>query len=654
MKLRQVFGLVLIIVAVVLVAAVLSGFQLYSGAVEDKNQESLQTTADSTATQLDALLAERTRIVELQATNQDVRNIEDISQQALERFVATTQYQGLSVVDADGTMVAIESTGISDDTRQELIGSDFSEREYVQRALSGETFISEPFEGETGNLIVVVSTPIERNGEIQGTLNAALHLDSGEFFQSITPEADTQMAIEVTAGTATLFTAGSWEQDDLLTATASLSSTEWEVRVAQSEARMSDQAQSVPLLQITAIAIVLVTLGIFALWFRRSSLRQIDSLLEGFDQLADREYGTQITLSGPQEWREIGNRFNEVSTELARHERELTQYRRAIEEATDLICVIDTEKRYLLTNPQYRQYHGIESDDQSLTVEDVLDPAEFATTEPFMERAFGGKEVGYKTTRTHPSRGERTLDMRYYPLEVSGEVTGAVCVLRDITEREERAQQIRVVDRVLRHNLRNDLTVIGLEAERIGSGSSGTIKQAAEKILEKSDGLLTTSDKSRKITEVLSDEPDLKTIDVSELLRQTIDSVGDSHPDATISLDTTGTQSARVTTYFQNALTELIENAIVHNDSESPIVTISVESDEETVVVKISDPGPGIPEMDRDVLETGRKTEDLYHGSGLGLWMVYWVVQRSGGSISVHTTDDRGTVVSVRVPLVDE
>lgn len=59
------------------------------------------------------------------------------------------------------------------------------------------------------------------------------------------------------------------------------------------------------------------------MWFKRSNLNQIDELLAGFDRLADRAYDTQISVSGAQEWERIGARFDEMSRELARHDREL-------------------------------------------------------------------------------------------------------------------------------------------------------------------------------------------------------------------------------------------------------------------------------------------------------------------------------------------
>jgi len=42
----------------------------------------------------------------------------------------------------------------------------------------------------------------------------------------------------------------------------------------------------------------------------------------------------------------------------------------------------------------------------------------------------------------------------------------------------------------------------------------------------------------------------------------------------------------------------------------------------------------------------------LSHGSGLGLWLVYWVVKRSNGEITVSDHEQRGTTITVSLPVV--
>gem|GEM_PF-592316 len=773
MKLRNLFAVVFVVVAVVLLAAVASGFQLYGSAVSDQEMESLQASADSTATQLNGLLTERTKQVELLAADPAIELTGDNQREPLQRFIQTTEFQGVSIIDQDGQMVQIESTDLSESDRAALLCEDFSDREYFQYAVSGQPYVSDRVEAETGNRIATISVPLEADGEIQGTVNAALHLDEGTFFESIRPADGTDTALRVTTGEQTLYDVGSWEQDAMIEASASEPKTNWTVTVARPEAAVDDGAQTATLLQMLAVGVVLGTLVGFGLWFYRSNVRQTERVLDGFDRLAAREYGTTIDVGGTDEWTQIGDRFNTVSEELARHERELrqykevierltdpimlqnsdgefqlvneslatfagysqselrgeteaaflddetaqllaeqretvmetetaremeiepsfgrtehtatfsvrqypyldgdrmagvitiwrditglkereqelTQYKRAIQEATDLICAIDTDGQYLFANPQYCQYHGVEeSEIRDRTITELVPADEREQIQSYIDRTFDGAIVKFQSNRIHPVRGERTLDVRYYPLEEAGTITGLVAVGRDVTEREERAQQLRVVDRVLRHNLRNDLTVIGLQAERIKAGSEGAIRTSAEEILQRSNDLLVTSDKSRNVTEVLSEEPSVRAVEIASLVRDAAATVSESH-EMEIRVSAPETVHANTTIYFSRALTELLENAVVHNDSDEPTVDIKLQETAEFVSLRVIDDGPGISRMDVDVLESGRRTEDLYHGSGLGLWMVYWIVTRSGGSVTVQNRTERGTIIEIRLPL---
>lgn len=774
MRLRRAFTIVIVLVAIVLGAAVISGFQMYEGAVSEQEQQSLENTAEATATQLDGLLAERTRTIQLQATDPAIRNESRQRRATLRRLIQQTPYQGISVITADGEMVAIESKGLTESRRTDLLGQDFSNRTYFQRAMAGQTYVSEPVEAETGNLIVTVSAPITGDGEVVGTLNGALHLRDGTFFESLSALEDSDSELRITAGDRQLYASDSFaERGGQTTAEATVESTGWGVTAARVGSG-SDQAQLVTGLQFGAGALVLACLVAFGMWFKRSNLNQIEELLGGFDRLAEHSYGTQISVGGAQEWDEIGARFNEVSQELAQHERELKryreivervddpitvqdidgrhrlvnraltelsghsreeildaehslylddetaerieekrqavleterpleydiavefertgaeatfsthlypyydecgdlagtlsvyrdvtdlkeretelkQYKRAVDGATDLICAIDSDRRYLFANPQYCAYHGLDQETlRGMRTADVFEGDSKKEIRQNAERALGGKTVKYTMTRTHPTGGKRILDVRYYPLG-EDEDTGFVAVLRDVTEREERTRQLRVVDRVLRHNLRNDLTVINLEAERISAAASGTVAEAAATIQNHADGLLTTSNKSRTITETLSEEPDRRRVDVVEMLRTVRDEVDETSAEITVDAPSAVTVSSAAD--LREAVDELVTNAIVHNDRATPSIDLSVEETDEHICIRIADDGPGIPEMDRDVLESGRTIEDLYHGSGLGLWLVHWIVRRSGGSVTVRDRQPRGTVVEIELPKDD-
>jgi len=338
-------------------------------------------------------------------------------------------------------------------------------------------------------------------------------------------------------------------------------------------------------------------------------------------------------------------------TEIKERQQELRQYERAIVGATDLIAAIGSDGRFLFANPQYREYHDIDAPDPSgLALADIFDEAALPRVRSNVERALSGETVTYRTSRSHPTQGERVLDVRYYPIEEDDEVTGLVAVLRDVTDSEDRAHQLEVVDRVLRHNLRNSLTVVQMQAETIREEGTGSVAEAADAILDHVDALLTTSEKSRDITRALTEEVTPAPVDVGRIVRATAESVTKVHPHAEVTVDGPDSVAAFAADSVARAIEELLTNAIIHSDDEHPSVRVGIEPGAEAVRVSVADDGPGLPEVERDVLEDGTEIDALYHGSGLGLWLVHWIVRRSGGSASVETGETEGTTVTISLP----
>jgi len=282
--------------------------------------------------------------------------------------------------------------------------------------------------------------------------------------------------------------------------------------------------------------------------------------------------------------------------------------------------------------------------------------------------------VSYRTTRHHPTKGERTLDAQYYPLggdepeaphadaidvgdtavDRSDDQGGVVAVLRDVTDRENRSRQLRAVDRVLQHNIRNDLTLIRGHADTIRSEGSAEMARSADVIREHADDLLTTSEKSRAVTEIPSDPPRQRPIDVADVVDTVVRSAVGSHPGARIERRVPPTATAFATSDIDRAIEELVRNAIEHSDRATPDVTLAVDARGDRVLVRVSDDGPGISKMDRDVVETGATREALYHGSGLRLWVVYWIARRSGGSVTAEDAEPRGTRATMSLPAYYE
>ena len=348
----------------------------------------------------------------------------------------------------------------------------------------------------------------------------------------------------------------------------------------------------------------------------------------------------------------------DVTDERALEDR-LKRHRDIVQRLDDPIMLQDRSGAFVLFNEALVEFAGISQSalvgaDESAFMDDetaarieqhkraVLrteSPAHYAISPAFEH---SGKEAFFSTSR-YP----------YY--DEDDELAGTLAICRDITDLEERTRQLRVMDNVLRHNIRNDMNVIRGTAADLRERTTGEPAAAAATVVSHADNLLSTSEKSRAITAVLSEEATRRPIDVAETARRVAADLDDEHPAATVVVDAPDEALALATDEIQTAVTELAANAITHHDRESPHVEIRVADRpaEDAVTVAVTDDGPGMPDLDREVLVSGRAIESLSHGSGLGLWLVYWIVHRSAGSIAVTGCDPRGTSVTISMPRAD-
>lgn len=211
----------------------------------------------------------------------------------------------------------------------------------------------------------------------------------------------------------------------------------------------------------------------------------------------------------------------------------------------------------------------------------------------------------------------------------------------------ERNEMVNVLCRVLRHNLRNDVNVIQGHADLVRDYSPTDADDSIEIILDTIDDLTHLSDKAQQLSDLVSEPFDGQEIDIASLLRQLAREIEDAYPDASITVTSSTDTKIRAAPQLETAFRELLENAVKHSDPQ-PSVSVSIGTTQQAAQVRVMDDGPGLPAQEQDVLQNGDETP-LNHGSGLGLWLVYWIITRHDGSIEAAVSDT-GTTVTVTLP----
>jgi len=222
------------------------------------------------------------------------------------------------------------------------------------------------------------------------------------------------------------------------------------------------------------------------------------------------------------------------------------------------------------------------------------------------------------------------------------EVVETTETLREERERLDLLKQI--LTRVLRHNIRNDVNVIkgNLDLALARSeGDTGPIERA----IDHTEGIVELSEKARELQKII-DSPTTRTrLDLERVVEGAAVRMARQFPDATFEVDV---DSAHVLAHetLDLAIENLVENACEHADG-SPTISITTADEGERIRLDIADGGPGMSQEEIAVLESKDESE-LWHGSGVGLWIVRLVVDRCEGTVDFETGPD-GTSVSIRL-----
>ncbi|MEZ3144074.1 ATP-binding protein [Halobaculum sp. MBLA0143] len=218
---------------------------------------------------------------------------------------------------------------------------------------------------------------------------------------------------------------------------------------------------------------------------------------------------------------------------------------------------------------------------------------------------------------------------------------------------ENQKAMISVLNRFLRHNLRNRLNVVIGHLELLEAGVAPDERsRRRQQIRDTLRGLLTKADKARYVESLATDDTARERIDAGELLQTEVDHLESTFEDATVHRSVDEDLFVRGHDTLAVVFENLLENAVVHNDRETPTVEVRATADGDAVRVRIADDGPGIPDAEVETLSAGYETA-VSHASGIGLWVTNWVVSELDGQLRFDDRDPRGTVAVVRLPRVD-
>ncbi len=257
-------------------------------------------------------------------------------------------------------------------------------------------------------------------------------------------------------------------------------------------------------------------------------------------------------------------------------------------------------------------------------------------------------------------QGERTLSVIASPVLESGQVTGAVVLTLDVTEREQREKLRREFSANVSHELKTPLTSISGFAELMSQGLV-----PPDKVREFS---LDIQKECTRLTNLVEDIIDLSRLeegggdmtwedtDLYTLCDDVLQSLEPVAKRQTVTLRLAG-ESLRVRGVYQvlrEMIYNLCDNAIKYNRSGGS-VTVTVARSAGRASVTVADTGIGIPYEDQSrVFERFYRVDKSHSraigGTGLGLSIVKHAAVLHGAEIKLQSQPEDGTVITVLFP----
>ncbi|QLH80552.1 histidine kinase N-terminal 7TM domain-containing protein [Halosimplex pelagicum] len=328
--------------------------------------------------------------------------------------------------------------------------------------------------------------------------------------------------------------------------------------------------------------------------------------------------------------------------------------RAAIDDLGAPVVIVDEQRRVVTLNGAAERAFGVEKAGAltrplaALLGEEGADPAEAETATV----QSGGRRRVFTVTTT--------------PLtDAGGTHVGYTVVFQDVTDERRREQRLGVLNRVPRHNLRNDMTVVqGFTEAAAREVDDPAVRDMLGRAESKAAELVALGEKARTVERVLDSDPRAERVELADLLATVrAEHVGAADANggrvgtegtaadegaegATVTVEATDAAVTADPAVLQVVVGTLLENALEHA-GEAPTVTLSAERRDGGVAVTVADDGPGVPAHELDALSAGAESA-LEHGSGLGLWLANWGATALGGDLSFDTRE--GTRATLTVP----
>ena len=404
--------------------------------------------------------------------------------------------------------------------------------------------------------------------------------------------------------------------------------------------------------------------------------RPITHLTRTAEKIAQGDLEAQAGITGSDEIGVLGRALDEMAGRLsAREEAAARRYDFIVNSVSDLMSLVRRDYAYEAVNDTWCSLMGIGREEVlGRTMTEVWGPEVFETQiRPSLDRCLAGEEVYYEAWFELKASGRKYCEAVLYPYAAEGEeVSHAVIVTRDITERKEAEDRLKAAMEAT-DKARQEAEMASVAKSRFLANMSHEIRTPMNAILGFSDIL------SNKITEpqlkeyvdtirssgkslmaLIDDILDLSRVEAGELeIQATATEIGNLCQEVEVlfapkaadkrigfAVDVADGLPAAVLldeARLKQILVNLVDNAIKFTDEGHVRLAVEAKArggDGFDLTFRVQDTGAGIPEDQQELIfgafeQQQDQSINDYGGTGLGLTIVRKLAAMMDGEVSL-------------------
>ena len=376
---------------------------------------------------------------------------------------------------------------------------------------------------------------------------------------------------------------------------------------------------------------------------------------------------------------------------LEESQRERMRYTRLVESAADAIVTVDDRGRLTSVNQALERATGrLRSSLLGQPFVSLFDPRDEALARELFAATIDGDrrkaEVRYRTAESRTEIETRSCSITSTPIVESGRVTGALAIMRDVTDEKRLSEQLMQQEKLaavgqlvsgVAHELNNPLAGVMAFSQLLLATPPAVAAEGCGEAdaIDARDAIQTIHEEAKRAAKIVSNlltfarqhQPERTLADLNRVVLDTLELRRYALRVRQIEVDVRLDEQLPLTWADPFQLQQVVLNLVANAEqalgewqgerritiSTTTVCRIGSER-RELLVLRVTDTGPGIsPEHLPRIFNPFFTTKPVGEGTGLGLSISDGIVREHGGRIQAESTPGGGTVFTVELPYIE-